>query len=144
MICGLSHVAIRCRDIHASIRFYTQVLGLREAFRMHGEDGALTTAYVYIAPSEYIELFAGGVRDGDHGGDVIGMCHICLETPDVHAAYEQVKRLSGPLDTPVKLGKSRCLMFWTHDPDGNALEIMQLPPDSLQAQANLRLSGATE
>lgn len=66
------------------------------------------------------------------------MCHICLETADVHAAYEQVKNLGGPLDSPVKTGKSKCLMFWTHDPDGNSLEIMQLPPESLKAQANRR------
>ena len=31
-------------------------------------------------------------------------------------------------------------MFWTHDPDGNALEIMELPPDSLQAKANARFA----
>ena len=30
---GLSHVAIRTRDIMESIRYYTEVLGLKEAFR---------------------------------------------------------------------------------------------------------------
>lgn len=144
MICGLSHIAIRCSDILESVRFYTEVLGLKEAFRMYGEDGALGTVYVYIAPSEYLELFAGGMREGTTANDVIGMCHICLETADVNAAYEQVRQKGGPLDSPVKVGKSKCLMFWTHDPDGNALEIMQLAPESLQAQANRRLAEAKE
>ena len=40
MIKGLSHVAIRIRDIEASARWYTEVLGLCEAFRMHREDGS--------------------------------------------------------------------------------------------------------
>ena len=40
---GLSHAAIRTRDIEASVRFYTEVLGLPEAFRMHREDGSLGT-----------------------------------------------------------------------------------------------------
>lgn len=144
MIRGLSHIAIRCSNILESIRFYTEVLGLKEAFRMHGADGSLATVYLYIAPSEYLELFSGGAREGVSGGDVIGLCHICLETADVYAAYEQVKAMGGPLDTPVKVGLSKCLMFWTHDPDGNQLEVMQLPPESLQAQANRRFEGTEE
>jgi lactoylglutathione lyase len=35
-------------------------------------------------------------------------------------------------------------MFWTHDPDGNQLEVMQLPPESLQAQANRRFEETNE
>ena len=51
MIAGLSHIAIRTSNILNSVRFYTEVLGLREAFRMYGEDGALSTVYIYIAPA---------------------------------------------------------------------------------------------
>ena len=142
MIKGLSHVAIRCSNILESVRFYTEILGLKEAFRMHGEDGNLATVYLYIAPSEYLELFANGSREGITGGDVIGMCHMCLETEDVYAAYEKVKQLGGSLDSQVKVGKAKCLMFWTHDPDGNSLEIMELPPESLHAQANMRFAEA--
>ena len=47
----------------------------------------------------------------------------------------------GPLDSEVKRGNSRCLMFWTHDPDGTQIEIMEMPPESLQAQADQRLTG---
>ncbi len=139
MITGLSHVAIRTSNIHESIRYYTEVLGLKEAFRMNAADGSLATAYLYIAPSEYLELFAHGVREGVTGRDVIGLCHICLETADIQQAYEQVKANGGPLDSEIRVGGSKCLMFWTHDPDGNQLEIMQLAPESLQSQANERL-----
>ena len=45
------------------------------------------------------------------------------------------------MDTGLKTGKSKCIQFWTHDPDGNKIELMQLPPESLQAQANARLGG---
>ena len=138
MIAGLSHIAVRASDILGSVRFYTQVLGLREAFRMYGDDGALATVYLYIAPSQFIELFANGTRPAVAGRDVIGLCHICLETHDVEAAYETVKANGAPLDSEIRLGKSKCRMFWTHDPDGNSLEIMEIVPNSLQAQANAR------
>ena len=31
-------------------------------------------------------------------------------------------------------------MFWTHDPDGTQIEIMEMPPESLQAQADKKYS----
>ena len=140
VIRGLSHIAVRASDLMRTVHFYTEVLGLREAFRMTDDQGNVSTVYVYIAPGQFIEIFANGSRPPLSGQDVIGMCHICLETEDVDRAYETVKERGGPLDTDVRLGKSRCRMFWTHDPDGNALEIMELPPDSLQAQANARFA----
>jgi lactoylglutathione lyase len=30
-------------------------------------------------------------------------------------------------------------MFWTHDPDGTQIEIMEMPPESMQAQADKKL-----
>ena len=137
---GLSHVAIRTRDILESVRYYTEVLGLQEAFRMHGEDGRLATVYLYLAPGQYLELFAGGSREGISGPDVIGPCHLCLMTENIEASYAAVRQAGGPLDTEIKRGKSRCLMFWTHDPDGTRIEMMEMPPESMQAQADLRIS----
>lgn len=136
---GLSHVAIRTRDIGESIRFYTGVLGLREAFRMFREDGSLATVYLSLAPGQYLELFSGGVREGIDGPDVIGMCHICLMTGDIRRSFDAVRAAGGPLDSEIKRGQSRCLMFWTHDPDGTRIEVMEMPPESMQAQADLRL-----
>ena len=31
-------------------------------------------------------------------------------------------------------------MFWTHDPDGTRIEVMEMPPESMQAQAALRFA----
>lgn len=141
-VMGLSHAAIRTRDIQDSIRYYTEVLGLQEAFRMHREDGSLATVYLFLAPGQYLELFTGGTREGLSGRDVIGICHLCLMTKDIRQAYETVRGAGGPLDSEVKTGQSRCLMFWTHDPDGTQIEIMEMPPESMQAQADHRLTGS--
>ena len=133
---ALSHVAIRTRNIQESIRFYTEVLGLREAFRMHREDGSLATVYLSIAPGQFLELFSNGTRDSEQGTDLIGMCHICLSTRDIRRSFALVQAAGGPIDREISVGKSRCLMFWTHDPDGTQIEIMELTPESLQAQAD--------
>ena len=138
IIGGLSHVAVRTRDIEESARYYTEVLGLPEAFRMQREDGSIATIYVIIAPGQYLELFDRGEREGTAGEDVIGMQHICLMTKDVRYAYGQVVSRGGPADTEIYRGKSKCLMFWTHEPDGTRIEVMEMPPESLQAQADAR------
>ena len=140
VVSGLSHAAIRTRSITDSIRFYTEVLGLREAFRMVREDGSLGTVYLAMAPGQYLELFTDGSRDGLKGPDVVGVCHLCLMTKDIRRSFEAVRRAGGPLDSEVKRGKSQCWMFWTHDPDGTQIEIMEMPPESLQAQADRRLA----
>lgn len=138
-VSGLSHVAIRTRSISDSVRFYTEVLGLREAFRMFREDGSLGTVYLYLAPGQYLELFSDGTREGITGPDVIGICHLCLMTKDIRRSYDAVKTAGGPLDSEIRRGKSQCRMFWTHDPDGTQIEVMEMPPESLQAQADRRI-----
>jgi hypothetical protein len=103
-------------------------------------DVHLTHAVVYLAmaPGQYLELFTDGSRDGLKGPDVVGVCHLCLMTKDIHKSYDAVRQAGGPIDREIQRGKSQCWMFWTHDPDGNSLEIMEIVPNSLQAQANAR------
>lgn len=135
-VAGLSHVAVRTRDIDESIRYYTGVLGLREAFRMYREDGSVDTVYLFIAPGQYLELFTGGTRARSAGQDEAGMCHICLMTEDIRRSYEAVRSAGGPLDSEIRRGRSRCLMYWTHDPDGTEIEVMELTPESMQAETD--------
>ena len=137
-VAGLSHVAIRTRDMTESVRYYREILGLPEAFRMYREDGTLGTVYMFLAPGQYLELFSDGSREGVKGPDVIGFCHLCLMTKNIRQSYEAVQSAGGPLDSEIKRGKSQCWMFWTHDPDGTQIEIMEMPPESLQAQADKR------
>ena len=64
-----------------------------------------------------------------------------LMTKDIRKSYEAVKNAGGPLDSEIKRGHSRCWMFWTHDPDGTQIEVMEMPPESMQAQADRRICG---
>ena len=143
-VAGLSHVAVRTRSLPDSVRYYTDVLGLREAFRMYREDGSLATVYMYLAPGQYLELFSDGTREGISGPDVIGMSHLCLMTKDIRRSCEAVKAAGGPLDSEIRRGKSMCRMFWTHDPDGTQIEVMEMPPESLQARADRRFEKEDE
>ena len=140
MVKGLSHIAIRTRDLDESLRFYREVLGLEEAFRLRDEDGRTRIVYLWIAPGQFIELFPDGKTEPERGTHMIGMQHICLETGYVEAAYERLTALGIVPDTGVVTGKAKCRQFWIHDPDGNPIELMELGPESMQAQAALRFA----
>ena len=134
----LGHLAIRVKDIEAAAGFYRDIIGLREAFRMQRPDGSLGAIYMYIARSQFIEIFPDGLGEQSDNNN-IGIKHICIEVENAAAFLEELRTKGAPIDTELKTGISKCIQFWTHDPDGNRIEFMELPPESLQAQANERL-----
>ncbi|MCL2059205.1 MAG: VOC family protein [Oscillospiraceae bacterium] len=143
---SIGHVAFYTSDIEASLAFYKDVFGFPEAFRMVRDDGTLGGVYVYVAENQFLELFrAASPALPDTPGTVgyttnaPGYAHICLHVGDVEAEYTKVKTAGAPIDVEIRTGVSKCRMFWTHDPDGNRIEVMELPPESLQAQATERL-----
>lgn len=139
MITGLGHIALRTRNLEETARFYREVLGFPEAFRMYDDAGNTTTIYLYAAQGQFLELFPGGSVPDIHSPETIGYCHVCFEVDHLMQTYETLRERGAPIDREPKTGLSKCLQFWTHDPDGNSIEIMELPPESLQAQANARL-----
>jgi len=140
MIKGLGHAAIRASDIEKSAKFYIETVGFKEAFRMNNPDnGKVSMIYIYIAPGQFIELFPDGIGELPGNND-IGVKHLCVEVENAAAFLEILRAKGAPIDAELKTGKSKCIQFWTHDPDGNKIEFMELPPESLQAQANRRFA----
>ena len=132
----LGHLAVRSKDIEECAKFYREIIGLKEAFRMNSPDtGKLGAIYIYIAPSQFIEIFPNGTGEQADNNN-IGIKHICIEVDDAAKCLEELRARGAPIDTELKTGHSKCIQFWTHDPDGNKIEFMELPPESLQAQAN--------
>ncbi|MDR0399338.1 MAG: VOC family protein [Treponema sp.] len=143
----LAHIALRAGDVEKTAAFYREVLGFPEAFRMHGpgDPGSppvLTGIYLYIAESQFIEIFPGGLDRRPEGPGLTGPVHFCIEVDDAAAALEEIRLRGAPVDKELATGYSRCRQFWTHDPDGNAIEFMELTPESLQQGANERLAAS--
>jgi len=139
MIKGLGHLALRSKDIEATAAFYRDIIGLKEAFRMHNAEGKFSGIYMYIAPGQFIEIFPDG-EGAQADNRNIGIKHLCIEVDNAAAFQEVLRKRGAPIDTELKTGISKCIQFWTHDPDDNRIEFMELPPESLQAQANKRLA----
>ena len=95
-----------------------------------GDDGSLMLVYLHVSNDRFIEVFPGG-HDPDPGREQ-SFKHICLLTDDIGAAVERLRENNAPIDSEPLLGLDGNLQAWTHDPDGNQIELMQLAEDSPQ------------
>jgi len=131
----IGHIAIRTGNIDACLDFYCKKLGFTEAFRMHDDSGKLTTMYLNISPGQFLEIFPNGTEKQETGSSSIGYSHLCIEVENAAKTFEELSTRGIPIDRELQTGLSKCKMFWTHDPDGNSIEFMELTPESLQAKS---------
>ena len=136
MITDLGHVALRVHDLDRSLAFYAQ-LGLSESFRLHHDDGSLMLVYLHIGGDRFLELFPDGPSPPPPSGSFM---HLCLVTGDLHAEVAELEAHGVTIDRPPTLGLDHNWQAWVSDPDGNAVELMQLSETSPQRRVT-RASG---
>jgi lactoylglutathione lyase len=129
MITDLGHTAFATHDLEQSLAFYAQ-LGIHEAFRLNHPDGRLMLVYLHVAGDRFIELFPGGPPpDPDQQGS---FKHLCLLTDDIQAVVAHLRQAGIAIDQEPSVGLDHNWQAWIRDPDGNAIELMQLVEESPQ------------
>ncbi len=121
------HTMIRVGDLDRSIRFYTDVLGMKLLRQQDYPDGKFTLAFVGYGPeSEHavIELtYNYGVEKYELG---TAFGHIALEVEDAYKACEEIKKRGGKVVReagPMKHGTT--VIAFAEDPDGYRIELIQ-------------------
>ena len=132
MITDLGHTAFAARDVEKTLGFYA-LLGVREAFRLHHDDGSLMLVYLHVAGDRFVEVFPGGPPPDPNRAQ--SFMHICLLTEDIHAVCEHLRTEGATLDREPLVGLDGNWQAWVKDPDGNAIELMQLSEHSPQRKA---------
>ena len=150
MIQSVDHINIVVDDLERSVRFYTQVLGLKETRRAHlegdwieaivGLKGVVADVVFVVAPNgePRIELLQyrsplGEAMPATSLRNTIGLRHIAFRVSDIQksvAILEEngVPILSKPVAVPGNViahsaGDKQLCYF--HDPDGVLLELAQ-------------------
>ena len=137
MITDIGHPAFAVHDLDRTLAFYAQ-LGIGESFRLHREDGSLMLVYLHVAGDRFVELFPNGPEpDPDRRSSFM---HLCLLTDDLHATVEQLRERGVEIRREIQTGLDRNLQAWIADPDGNAIELMQLSEESPQRRTALAAS----
>jgi lactoylglutathione lyase len=137
-VSSLGHVAIRAKDIDASLEFYTKRLGFPEMLRLHYDDGSLFLIYLRITDEQYLELFPEGVGTTAPGRETVGLNHICLTVSDIDRTVVELSEAGVSLSRPLKIGADGNRQLWIEDPDGNRIEIMEMARDAMQFEAIAR------
>jgi lactoylglutathione lyase len=117
---------LRVGDLEASIRFYTQVLGMQLLRRKDYPDGEFTLAFVGYgdeADNTVIEL----THNWGTGSYAVGtgFGHIAIEVDDVYTAVDEVQARGGKVIRaagPMNAGTT--IIAFVEDPDGYQIELL--------------------
>ncbi|HXZ54470.1 MAG TPA: lactoylglutathione lyase [Burkholderiales bacterium] len=121
------HTMLRVGDLERSLRFYTEVLGMRLLRRNDYPEGKFTLAFVGYgeeANTAVLELtYNWGVGKYELGN---AYGHIAIAVDDAYKACEEVKRRGGKVTReagPMKHGTT--VIAFVEDPDAYKIELIQ-------------------
>lgn len=124
----LLHTMLRVFDLDKSIKFYTELLGMRLLRRNDYEGGRFTLAFV-----GYGDESATAVLELTHNWDqaepyVIGsgFGHIAIGVPDIYAACDRLRAAGAKITRepgPMKHGST--VIAFVEDPDGYKVELIE-------------------
>ncbi len=129
------HTMVRVKDLEASLRFWTDLLGLREVRRMENEQGRYTLVFL-AAPKDLersaaerspeVELTFNWDPEEYSGGRNFG--HLAYKFDDIYAACQRLMDGGVVINRPPRDGR----MAFVRSPDGISIELLQegdpLPP----------------
>ncbi len=121
------HTMLRVTDLKRSLRFYTEVLGMRLLRRKDYPEGKFTLAFVGYGDetdTAVIELTHNWGVDKYELGNAFG--HIAVAVDDAYKACEEVKRRGGKVTReagPMKHGTT--VIAFIEDPDTYKIELIE-------------------
>jgi lactoylglutathione lyase len=120
------HTMLRVGDLDRSIRFYTEVLGMKLLRQKDYPDGRFTLAFIGYgdeSANTVIELTYNWDTDSYELGTGYG--HIALEVDDVYKATEDISKRGGKVlrdAGPMNAGTT--IIAFIEDPDGYPVELI--------------------
>jgi catechol 2,3-dioxygenase-like lactoylglutathione lyase family enzyme len=131
---GIAHIAIRVKDIAASVAFYNK-LGFEEAFAMHAKDGSVSQSFIKINDKQFIELYP--VSSSNPTQDKPEFLHLCFEGVDLNAIHDFYVA-EGLTPIAVRTAGAGNLLFTMKGPmqfrDPQNIEYTQYMPGSLHSK----------
>ena len=125
--CRILHTMLRIRDINRSVKFYTEMLGMKVLRTLEQSEENYTLiflGYTNEAKSTVLELtYNHGVTDYDIGN---AYGHIAIGVTDIQQSVASIKKCGGifTLEPTPLSGSDETIAFLT-DPDGYQVELIE-------------------
>ena len=123
------HVAFKVSDVERSVRWYADAFGARKAYHAKQEGARPELMFLEFAKEQFVELFTNGKNKMEQPPDPIGYLHFCLLVDDLDAALEHLAAMNVHPDRRFT-GRALQRIAFISDPDGNSIELMEIPPES--------------
>ena len=127
-IVGLNHVGISVPNLDEAVAYYTKTMGFPEAFRSKDEKGQTALVYVQISKNTFVELQPANPQRPP------GINHFGVHVDNMAAATAMFKQ-RGANVSEIRSSATKAILSNITDPNGNRIELAELPPDSLHRQA---------
>jgi len=122
----LLHTMIRVGNLEESIKFYTDILGMRLLRQKDYPDGKYTLAFVGYGDEKdhsVIELTYNWDTDAYDLGTGFG--HLAIEVNDVYDAAEKIRAQGGKIiREPGPMNAGTTIIAFVEDPDGYQIELL--------------------
>ncbi|MEZ2228034.1 MAG: lactoylglutathione lyase [Microcoleus sp.] len=124
----LLHTMLRVGNLEESLKFYTEVLGMKKLRQKDYPDGKFSLAFVgYGDESDHTVLeltYNWGVEEYNLGN---AYGHIAIGVDDIYGTCEAIRTRGGKVSRepgPMKHGST--VIAFVEDPDGYKVELVQL------------------
>ena len=124
----INHVGIRVTNFEESLKFYTQVMGFKEAYRFPSQNGQPSTTFLQVNRDTFIEMAPANGRPA-------GLTHIGLYSEDAQASVMQYRQAGTTVADSRPSENSGSRLANVTDPDMIRIEINEQPATSLMRKA---------
>lgn len=118
---------LRVGDLQRSIKFYTEILGMKLLRQKEYPKGKFTLAFLgYGDEKNHTALELTYNWGTDHYDLGSGFGHLAIEVDDVYKAAERIRAAGGKIiREPGPMNAGTTLLAFVADPDGYEIELLQ-------------------
>ncbi len=137
MIRQLAHLNFVTDNLERIIDFYVNKLGMKVKFTLNNKKDQPFGYYFECGNATFLEFFDQAMAAEYWGGQIASLTtgtqyrHFCLEVTGLDEYCKKLKS-RGVEVSDISMGMDNSRQAWIADPDGNAIELMEYSPSSLQ------------
>jgi lactoylglutathione lyase len=124
------HVAFKVADVERSVRWYEDAFGAKKIFHAKPDGERPELMFLEFAKGQCVEFFTNGKNRVEQPAEPIGYLHFCLLVDDLSGALKHLAAMNVKADRRPFIGRAGQEIAFISDPDGNIIELMQIPVES--------------